>query len=99
MMVANVLLSNAIALQQHKPEMGAPRVFAKGVMWPAQKIKEEGRLHDIPTAENVPSLVLRIGVSRPIRRFQANSTRPLPRSRPSSTEDLNSIKSIRRKWE
>jgi flagellar biosynthesis protein FlhB len=54
---ADVIVTNpthyAVALQ-YKPEMGAPRVLAKGVEWLAQKIKEEGRLHDIPTVENVP---------------------------------------------
>ena len=34
--------------------MGAPRVIAKGRGWLAQKIKELGRDHDIPTVENVP---------------------------------------------
>jgi flagellar biosynthetic protein FlhB len=34
--------------------MGAPRVVAKGMEWLAQRIKEEGRLYDIPTVENVP---------------------------------------------
>jgi flagellar biosynthetic protein FlhB len=54
---ADVMVTNpthyAVALQ-YKPEMGAPRVLAKGVEWLAQRIKEEGRLHDIPTVENVP---------------------------------------------
>jgi flagellar biosynthetic protein FlhB len=54
---ADVIITNpthyAVALQ-YKPEMGAPRVLAKGVEWLAQKIKEEGRMHDIPTVENVP---------------------------------------------
>jgi len=54
---ADVIVTNpthyAVALQ-YKPEMGAPRVLAKGVEWLAQRIKEEGRLHDIPTVENVP---------------------------------------------
>jgi len=54
---ADVIVTNpthyAVALQ-YKPEMGAPRVLAKGVEWLAEKIKEEGRLYDIPTVENVP---------------------------------------------
>jgi len=54
---ADVIVTNpthyAVALQ-YKPEMGAPRVLAKGVEWLAQRIKEEGRLYDIPTVENVP---------------------------------------------
>jgi flagellar biosynthetic protein FlhB len=54
---ADVIVTNpthyAVALQ-YKPEMGAPRVLAKGVEWLAQRIKEEGRLPDIPTVENVP---------------------------------------------
>jgi len=54
---ADVIVTNpthyAVALQ-YKPEMGAPRVLAKGVEWLALRIKEEGRLHDIPTVENVP---------------------------------------------
>ena len=54
---ADVIVTNpthyAVALQ-YKPELGAPRVLAKGVEWLAQRIKEEGRLHDIPTVENVP---------------------------------------------
>ena len=54
---ADVIITNpthyAVALQ-YKPELGAPRVLAKGVEWLAQRIKEEGRIHDIPTVENVP---------------------------------------------
>jgi flagellar biosynthetic protein FlhB len=54
---ADVIVTNpthfAVALQ-YKPEMGAPRVLAKGVEWLAEKIKEQGRLYDIPTVENVP---------------------------------------------
>ena len=54
---ADVIVTNpthyAVALQ-YKPEMGAPRVLAKGVEWLAERIKEEGRLYDIPTVENVP---------------------------------------------
>lgn len=54
---ADVIVTNpthfAVALQ-YKPDLGAPRVIAKGVEWLAQKIKEEGRLNDIPLVENVP---------------------------------------------
>jgi flagellar biosynthetic protein FlhB len=54
---ADVIVTNpthyAVALQ-YKPELGAPRVLAKGVEWLAEKIKEQGRLYDIPTVENVP---------------------------------------------
>ena len=52
---ADVIMTNPthVALQ-YNPEMGATRVLAKGVEWLTQRIKEEGRLHDIPTVENVP---------------------------------------------
>ena len=55
---ADVIVTNpthyAVALE-YKPEtMAAPRVVAKGRNWLAQKIKEQGREHDIPTVENVP---------------------------------------------
>lgn len=55
---ADVIVTNpthyAVALE-YKPEtMAAPRVIAKGRNWIAQRIKELGREHDIPTVENVP---------------------------------------------
>jgi flagellar biosynthetic protein FlhB len=55
---ADVIVTNpthfAVALE-YKPEtMTAPRVVAKGQDFLAQKIKEVGREHDIPTVENVP---------------------------------------------
>ena len=55
---ADVIITNpthyAVALQYRIGEMGAPKVIAKGRGWLAQKIKELGRDHDIPTVENVP---------------------------------------------
>ncbi len=55
---ADVIVTNpthyAVALE-YKPEtMTAPRVVAKGQDFLAQRIKEVGREHDIPTVENVP---------------------------------------------
>jgi flagellar biosynthetic protein FlhB len=55
---ADVIVTNpthyAVALE-YKPElMPAPRVLAKGLDFVAQRIKELGREHDIPTVENVP---------------------------------------------
>lgn len=55
---ADVIVTNpthyAVALE-YKPEtMAAPRVVAKGRNWIAERIKELGREHDIPTVENVP---------------------------------------------
>jgi flagellar biosynthesis protein FlhB len=55
---ANVIVTNpthyAVALEYRPESMTAPRVIAKGRGWIAQKIKEKGREHDIPTVENVP---------------------------------------------
>lgn len=55
---ADVIVTNpthyAVALEYKPESMAAPRVIAKGQNWIAQKIKELGREHDIPTVENVP---------------------------------------------
>jgi flagellar biosynthetic protein FlhB len=55
---ADVIVTNpthyAVALEYKPEKMGAPRVIAKGQDLIAQKIKELGREHDIPTVENVP---------------------------------------------
>ena len=55
---ADVIVTNpthyAVALEYKAGTMGAPRVIAKGRGWLAQRIKAEGRDHDIPTVENVP---------------------------------------------
>ena len=55
---ADVIVTNpthfAVALQYKPESMAAPRVVAKGQDFLAQKIKEVGREHDIPTVENVP---------------------------------------------
>ena len=55
---ADVIVTNpthyAVALEYKPDTMAAPRVIAKGRNWLAQKIKETGREHDIPTVENVP---------------------------------------------
>jgi len=55
---ADVIVTNpthyAVALEYKPDTMPAPRVVAKGRNWLAQKIKEVGREHDIPTVENVP---------------------------------------------
>src|SRR2546430_4506619 len=55
---ADVIVTNpthyAVALEYKSDQMGAPRVIAKGRNLIAQKIKELGREHDIPTVENVP---------------------------------------------
>jgi flagellar biosynthesis protein FlhB len=55
---ADVIVTNpthyAVALEYKPDKMAAPRVVAKGRNWLAQKIKELGREHDIPTVENVP---------------------------------------------
>ena len=55
---ADVIVTNpthyAVALEYKPDRMAAPRVIAKGRNWLAQKIKEVGREHDIPTVENVP---------------------------------------------
>jgi len=55
---ADVIVTNpthyAVALEYKPDTMAAPRVVAKGRNWIAQKIKELGREHDIPTVENVP---------------------------------------------
>ena len=44
----------AVVLEYKPQTMAAPRVVAKGRNLLAQKIKELGREHDIPTVENVP---------------------------------------------
>jgi flagellar biosynthetic protein FlhB len=55
---ADVIVTNpthyAVALEYKPDQMAAPRVIAKGRNWIAQKIKEVGREHDIPTVENKP---------------------------------------------
>jgi flagellar biosynthetic protein FlhB len=55
---ADVIVTNpthyAVALEYKPDKMAAPRVIAKGRNWIAQRIKELGREHDIPTVENVP---------------------------------------------
>jgi flagellar biosynthetic protein FlhB len=55
---ADVIVTNpthyAVALEYKPGTMSAPRVIAKGRGWLAQRIKAEGRDHDIPTVENVP---------------------------------------------
>src|SRR5207244_12537928 len=55
---ADVIVTNpthyAVALEYKPEKMSAPRVVAKGRDFIAQKIKEVGREHDIPTVENVP---------------------------------------------
>jgi flagellar biosynthetic protein FlhB len=55
---ADVIVTNpthyAVALEYKPDTMPAPRVVAKGRDLLAQKIKELGREHDIPTVENVP---------------------------------------------
>lgn len=55
---ADVIVTNpthyAVALEYKPGTMAAPRVIAKGMDWLAQRIKAEGREHDIPTVENVP---------------------------------------------
>ncbi len=55
---ADVIVTNpthfAVALEYKPENMAAPRVVAKGQDFLAQKIKELGREHDIPTVENVP---------------------------------------------
>ena len=55
---ADVIVTNpthyAVALEYKPGTMAAPRVIAKGQDWLAQRIKAEGRDHDIPTVENVP---------------------------------------------
>jgi flagellar biosynthesis protein FlhB len=54
---ADVIVTNpthfAVALEYKPDSMTAPRVVAKGQDFMAQKIKELGREHDIPTVENV----------------------------------------------
>jgi len=54
---ADVIVTNpthfAVALEYKPQKMGAPKVVAKGVDFVAQKIKEVGRTHDIPSVENV----------------------------------------------
>jgi flagellar biosynthesis protein FlhB len=54
---ADVIVTNpthfAVALEYKPESMAAPRVVAKGQDFIAQKIKEVGREHDIPTIENV----------------------------------------------
>jgi flagellar biosynthesis protein FlhB len=55
---ADVIVTNpthyAVALEYKPEKMAAPRVIAKGRDLIAQRIKELGREHDIPTVENVP---------------------------------------------
>jgi flagellar biosynthetic protein FlhB len=55
---ADVIVTNpthyAVALEYKPLTMKAPRVIAKGRDRIAEKIKELGREHDIPTVENVP---------------------------------------------
>jgi len=55
---ADVIVTNpthyAVALEYKPDTMPAPRVVAKGRDFLAQKIKELGREHDIPTVENKP---------------------------------------------
>ncbi len=55
---ADVIVTNpthyAVALEYKPGTMAAPRVIAKGQDSLAQRIKAEGRDHDIPTVENVP---------------------------------------------
>jgi flagellar biosynthetic protein FlhB len=55
---ADVIVTNpthyAVALEYKPNTMPAPRVVAKGRDRIAQKIKQLGREHDIPTVENVP---------------------------------------------
>ena len=55
---ADVIVTNpthfAVALEYKPESMAAPRVVAKGQDLLAQRIKELGREHDIPTVENVP---------------------------------------------
>jgi flagellar biosynthetic protein FlhB len=55
---ADVIVTNpthyAVALEYKPDTMGVPKVVAKGRDLIAQKIKELGREHDIPTVENVP---------------------------------------------
>jgi flagellar biosynthesis protein FlhB len=55
---ADVIVTNpthyAVALEYKPGTMAAPRVIAKGQDFLAQRIKAEGRDHDIPTVENVP---------------------------------------------
>jgi flagellar biosynthetic protein FlhB len=54
---ADVIVTNpthyAVALEYKPDTMSAPRVVAKGRNWLAQRIKEVGREHEIPTVENV----------------------------------------------
>jgi flagellar biosynthesis protein FlhB len=54
---ADVIVTNpthyAVALEYKPDLMAAPRVVAKGRNWLAQRIKEVGGEHDIPTVENV----------------------------------------------
>ncbi len=49
---ADVIVTNpthyAVALEYKPQKMAAPRVVAKGTEWLAQKIKETGRIYDIP---------------------------------------------------
>src|SRR3989454_1120133 len=55
---ADVIVTNpthyAVALEYKPDKMAAPRVIAKGRNWIAQRIKQLGREHDIPTVENKP---------------------------------------------
>ena len=55
---ADVIITNpthlAIALKYNAEEMVAPQVVAKGAALVAERIKEIGRDHDVPTVENKP---------------------------------------------
>jgi flagellar biosynthesis protein FlhB len=55
---ADVIITNpthlAIALKYNAEEMVAPQVVAKGAALIAERIKEIGRDHDVPTVENKP---------------------------------------------
>jgi flagellar biosynthesis protein FlhB len=55
---ADVIITNpthlAIALKYNAEEMVAPQVVAKGASLIAERIKEIGRDHDVPTVENKP---------------------------------------------
>jgi len=70
---ADVIVTHAThyaVVLEYKPEtMAAPRVVAKGRNLLAQKIRELGREHDIPTVENVPldrALYRSVGIEQEI---------------------------------
>ncbi len=54
---ADVIITNpthyAVAVSYKPGDMGAPQVVAKGMGLIAQRIKEEGKKHDVATVENV----------------------------------------------